>query len=36
MITALTEDSKMMQKGSTGDKHETALSMMHIEQKTQS
>jgi hypothetical protein len=33
-ITALTEDSKMMKV--PGDKHETALSMMHIEQKTQS
>jgi hypothetical protein len=32
MIVALTEDSKMMQ-GSAGDKHETALSMMHIEQE---
>ena len=32
MITALTEDSKNDAKGSAGDKHETALSMMHIEQ----
>jgi len=33
MITALTEDSKNDAKGSAGDKHETALSMMHIEQE---
>ena len=33
MITALTEDSKSDAKGSAGDKHETALSMMHIEQE---
>ena len=33
MITALTEDSKNDSKGSAGDKHETALSMMHIEQE---
>ena len=32
-ITALTEDSKNDAKGSAGDKHETALSMMHIEQE---
>ena len=32
MITALTEDSKNDAKGSAGDKHETALSMMNIEQ----
>jgi hypothetical protein len=32
MIAALTEDSKNDAKGSAGDKHETALSMMHIEQ----
>jgi hypothetical protein len=32
MIAALTEDSKNDAKGS-GDKHETALSMMHIEQE---
>jgi hypothetical protein len=33
MITALTADSKNDAKGSAGDKHETALSMMHIEQE---
>ncbi len=33
MITALTEDSQNDAKGSAGDKHETALSMMHIEQE---
>ena len=33
MITALTEDSKNDAKGSAGDKHETALSMMHLEQE---
>lgn len=33
MIEALTEDSKNDAKGSAGDKHETALSMMHIEQE---
>jgi hypothetical protein len=33
MIVALTEDSKNDTKGSAGDKHETALSMMHIEQE---
>ena len=33
MIVALTEDSKSDAKGSAGDKHETALSMMHIEQE---
>lgn len=33
MIFALTEDSKNDAKGSAGDKHETALSMMHIEQE---
>ena len=33
MIVALTEDSKNDSKGSAGDKHETALSMMHIEQE---
>ena len=33
MITSLTEDSKNDAKGSAGDKHETALSMMHIEQE---
>jgi hypothetical protein len=33
MILALTEDSKNDAKGSAGDKHETALAMMHIEQE---
>ena len=33
MIGELTEDSKNDAKGSAGDKHETALSMMHIEQE---
>ena len=33
LIVALTEDSKNDAKGSAGDKHETALSMMHIEQE---
>lgn len=33
MISALTEDSKNDAKGSAGDKHETVLSMMHIEQE---
>lgn len=33
MISALTEDSMNDAKGSAGDKHETALSMMHIEQE---
>ncbi|HUH73721.1 MAG TPA: hypothetical protein VLZ75_04880 [Chitinophagales bacterium] len=33
MILALTEDSRNDAKGSAGDKHETALSMMHIEQE---
>lgn len=33
MITALTEDAQNDAKGSAGDKHETALSMMHIEQE---
>ena len=33
MIVVLTEDSKNDAKGSAGDKHETALSMMHIEQE---
>ena len=32
-ISALTEDSKNDAKGSAGDKHETALSMMHLEQE---
>ena len=33
MISALTEDSINDSKSSAGDKHETALSMMHIEQE---
>lgn len=33
MIAALFEDAKNDAKGSAGDKHETALSMMHIEQE---
>ena len=33
MIVDLTEDSKNDAKGSAGDKHETALLMMHIEQE---
>lgn len=33
MIVALSEDSKNDAKSSAGDKHETALSMMHIEQE---
>lgn len=33
MITALTEDASNDAKGSAGDKHETALSMMHLEQE---
>lgn len=33
MISALTEDSENDAKGSAGDKHETALSMMHLEQE---
>ena len=33
MIVVLTEDSKNDAKGSAGDKHETALSMMHMEQE---
>ena len=33
MIAGLTEDAKNDAKGSAGDKHETALSMMHIEQE---
>jgi hypothetical protein len=31
--TALTQDAQNDAKGSAGDKHETALSMMHIEQE---
>jgi len=33
MILALTEDAQNDAKGSAGDKHETALSMMHLEQE---
>jgi hypothetical protein len=33
MISALTEDSKNDAKGSAVDKHETTLSMMHLEQE---
>ncbi|MBF0695287.1 MAG: hypothetical protein IR153_09540 [Flavobacterium sp.] len=33
MISALTTDAQNDAKGSAGDKHETALSMMHIEQE---
>lgn len=33
MISALTADAQNDAKGSAGDKHETALSMMHIEQE---
>lgn len=33
MISALTDDASNDAKGSAGDKHETALSMMHIEQE---
>lgn len=33
MIEALTEDASNDAKGSAGDKHETALSMMHLEQE---
>lgn len=33
MISDLTEDSLNDAKGSAGDKHETALSMMHLEQE---
>ncbi len=33
MIAALAEDSRNDAKGSAGDKHETALSMMHLEQE---
>lgn len=32
-IVALTEDAQNDAKGSAGDKHETALSMMHLEQE---
>ena len=33
MISSLTIDAQNDAKGSAGDKHETALSMMHIEQE---
>lgn len=33
MIADLTEDAKNDAKGSAGDKHETALTMMHLEQE---
>ncbi len=33
MISNLMEDAKNDAKGSAGDKHETALSMMHLEQE---
>ena len=33
MIAGLTEDAQNDAKGSAGDKHETALSMMHLEQE---
>lgn len=33
MISGLTADAQNDAKGSAGDKHETALSMMHIEQE---
>ena len=33
MIAALTEGAENDAKGSAGDKHETALSMMHLEQE---
>jgi transcription elongation GreA/GreB family factor len=33
MITALTDGAANDAKGSAGDKHETALSMMHLEQE---
>ncbi|AEW86138.1 hypothetical protein B0A78_10270 [Flavobacterium columnare NBRC 100251 = ATCC 23463] len=33
MITDLAEDASNDAKGSAGDKHETALSMMHLEQE---
>lgn len=33
MISGLTEDAQNDAKGSAGDKHETSLSMMHIEQE---
>lgn len=33
MITDLAEDAQSDAKGSAGDKHETALAMMHLEQE---
>ena len=33
MISGLSEDAQNDAKGSAGDKHEIALSMMHIEQE---
>jgi hypothetical protein len=33
MITTLTEDAQNDAKGSAGDKHETGLAMMHLEQE---
>lgn len=33
MISGLTEDAQNDAKGSAGDKHETVLSMMHLEQE---
>jgi transcription elongation GreA/GreB family factor len=33
MISGLSEDAQNDAKGSAGDKHETALSMMHLEQE---
>lgn len=33
MISALSEDARNDAKSSAGDKHETALSMMHLEQE---
>lgn len=33
MITDLAQDAQNDAKGSAGDKHETALSMMHLEQE---
>lgn len=33
MISGLTQDAQNDAKGSAGDKHETALSMMHLEQE---
>lgn len=33
MISGLAEDAQNDAKGSAGDKHETALSMMHLEQE---